>query len=146
MGGSATSIIGLSVLLLILFNNNRYNGAKDAGVMAMPPVMSKWDLVKDGAWSAAFLRGLYGGEPNDGIPASNRVGTIEVPSLFVCGGEDDAILCSRDYSKKSGEFVENADYEYFEVACGHDLLSCGKDDETEKVVLKLIEHVERNSE
>ena len=119
-----------------------YNGAKDAGVMAMPPIMSTTSLLKDGAWGAAFLRGIYGGEPDDGIPAVNRLGNVQVPSLFICGGDDDAILCSRDYAKKSGEFVENADYEYFEVKCGHDLLSCK---ESDQVMDKLLEHVQRYS-
>jgi len=123
-----------------------YNGALADSIMAFPAVKSQWDLIKDGAWSAAFLRGIFGGTPDGGLPGLNRLGVVGVNSLFVCGTEDESILCSRDYSKKTSDFVggEGVEYEYFEVKCGHDLLSCGNDEETNKVISKLIEHVEKN--
>ena len=78
----------------------------EAGVMAMPPLMSVTELLKKG--SSAFLRGVFGGEPNQGIPATNPSGNVDIPVLYVCGSEDGSILCNQPYALKTEEFFDGA--------------------------------------
>ena len=106
-----------------------YNGAYDAGVMASPPLMSAGDLFKHGAIATAGLRELFGGTPNAGHGASNRIGAVKMPTLFVCGKSDSSILCSKPYAKKTSEYCPGG-YTYLEVDCGHDVLSCTWSSET----------------
>ena len=120
-----------------------YNGAEDAGMFAMPALLSASDLLKDGAFSAAFLRSIFGGTPNEGHPAKEPVGNVNVPTLFICGNQDESILCTRDYSKKSSDFVVDSEYDYLEVECGHDLLSSSCK-EMDKIMEIVIDHVDKN--
>ena len=121
-----------------------YNGAVDAGVMAQPPLMSGGDLLKHGALATAGLRELFGGKPNDGAPATNRVKNTTMPTLFVCGTSDSSILCNKPYALKTSAFCSSR-YEYVAVDCGHDLLSCSKSEETAKVVAAVISHIKKGN-
>ena len=78
-----------------------YNGMMSAGASAMPPLMSASELWKHGAIESANLRILFGGTPNPGHGAANRLGNVTMPTLFVCGQNDTAILCSRPYALKT---------------------------------------------
>ena len=117
-----------------------YNGAYDAGVMASPPLMSAGDLFKHGAIGTAGLRELFGGTPNAGHGASNRIGAVKMPTLFVCGKSDSSILCSKPYAKKTSEYCPGG-YTYLEVDCGHDVLSCTWSSETKKVTDAIVAHI-----
>lgn len=102
-------------------------------------------LSKVGACTAmAALRALWGpgnGDvPKEGTPQKVSTGEIGVPTLFVCGSSDGALLCNRDYSKATGDYC-TAGYTYLEVDCGHDLLSCSKPAETQKVVDGILSHL-----
>jgi hypothetical protein len=117
----------------------RYNGAFDTGIVAMPPLMSATDIAKHGRVATAGLRVLFGGMPGPGAAATRPIGNVSVPSLFVCGTSDAAILCSRPYALKTREYC--ASYTYLSVDCGHDLLSCSKSAETAKVVSAIVAHI-----
>ena len=126
---------------------NRYNGAADAGVMAFPPLMSATSLLEHGTTTSiamASLRGIFGGTPNNGSPAAHPIGNVSVPSLYVCGKSDGAILCNREYAKaRTPNYIApGTAYTYIEVDCGHEVLSCSSKAETAKVVAAIIGHVE----
>merc|ERR1712173_527807 len=93
-----------------------YNGAMDTGIMAMPPLMSATDLLMHGSVAMSTLRGIFGGDANDGKAATNPIGKVSVPSLYVCGKSDSAILCDHDYSHKTSNFV-SGNYTYLTVDC-----------------------------
>lgn len=117
-----------------------YNGAKNDGILAFPPNFSWIYLAKAGMYSLAFLRIIFGGEPNKGIPASNPIGNVYIPSLFVCGSQDPSILCNRDYALKTKDYCKGG-YQYVEVDCAHELLACSVELETEKVVNAIVGHI-----
>ena len=118
-----------------------YNGAMNAGRMAIPPIMSAWQLTKHGAFATAALRELFGGDADEGHPQTRPVGKITMPTLYVCGNKDSAILCNRPYALKTSDYVPDGKYKYLEVDCGHDLLSCSDDAETKKVVDAIVRHL-----
>lgn len=101
-----------------------YNGAMDAGVMAMPPIMSAPELLKDGWGAMAALRLTWGGTPNQGHAAKTPTGDIVAPTLYVCGKHDSSILCNRPFALKTKDYVKS-DYTYLEVDCGHGVIGCG---------------------
>ncbi len=125
-----------------------YNGAMGAGVMAMPPLMSVSQILKasPSAFGAgvAALRGVWGGTPNPGHAGAHPVGDTPraVPVLFVCGADDSAILCNRSYALRTASMVRG-NYTNLAVAgCGHDLLSCPRAADTQKVVGAILLHLE----
>jgi len=109
-----------------------YNGAAEAGKMAMPRAFTASELFKEGQYAFAALRGVYGmpDEPN-GLPQTHKSGKIEIPTAFICGSSDTAILCDRPYAYNTKNFVTE-DYLHLVVDCGHDLMAC-KDEEQYKV-------------
>ena len=122
-----------------------YNGARDAGRMAIPRVMGAGELLAHGAFSAAALRGIFGGTPTArGTPEARPVGNVSVPSLFVCGKSDSAILCDRPYSLKTRDFC-TAGYKFLDVDCGHDLLACADKKVTATVTAAIVAHVKANA-
>lgn len=116
-----------------------YNGAMDAGIMSMPPLMSSDDLWEY-SYSAWFLRKMFGGEPDDGNAQPNPAGDVNVPALYVCGTEDPAILCNKPYALKSEQYCK-AGYTYVEVECEHNVLDCKSDAATQTVKDAIIAHV-----
>lgn len=117
-----------------------YNGAMDTGVMSHPPLMSVASLLAHGAVEMAGLRGVFGGKPNAGTAATVVTGNATMPVLYVCGISDPAILCNRPYALTTSEYCL-ANYTYAEADCGHDLLSCAIQSETDKVVTAIVNHV-----
>eukprot|EP00927_Polykrikos_kofoidii_P014868 TRINITY_DN16573_c0_g2_i1.p1 TRINITY_DN16573_c0_g2~~TRINITY_DN16573_c0_g2_i1.p1 ORF type:complete len:352 (+),score=62.52 TRINITY_DN16573_c0_g2_i1:69-1124(+) len=125
-----------------------YNGAMAAGYMASPPILSSLSMIGKGCFKAAGLRAAWGSGNGDakqnGIPQTTPVGEISVPSLFVCGSSDDALLCSRPYARASGNYT-SAGYTYVEVDCGHGLLSCHEPSQTQMVIDSIVQHVKSAS-
>ena len=124
-----------------------YSGALNSGYMAIPPIMSASDILKQGVTightGMAALRTLWGGTPNNGTAQLTPIGNVVgVPTLFVCGSQDQSLLCNRPYSLATKEYVRNATYEYLLVDCGHDLLQCEKQSETAKVVAGIVKHIQ----
>lgn len=117
-----------------------YNGAMDVGVLAMPPLFNYSVLEKNGYDAMAKLRWLYGGMPNSGIPQSAPTGKIAMPSLFVCGTSDPAILCDRPFALKTKDHC-SADYTHLAVDCGHSVLSCSNSSETQRVVDAVVQRI-----
>jgi pimeloyl-ACP methyl ester carboxylesterase len=116
-----------------------YNGAMDAGVMSMPPLMSSGELWKHGCYGMASLRLAWGGNPNEGYAAKTPTGNINVPAFYVCGKSDSTILCNRPYALKTKDYCK-AGYTYLEVDCGHDVLGCDH-----RVEDGILSHIEKAS-
>ena len=117
--------------------------------MAMPPLMSSGELIKEGNWGAAALRGIFGGTPSPGHGAAKPTGPVSQPVLYVCGRTDAAILCNRPYALATSHFCTNATaggYQYLEVDCGHDLLSCSDKSQTQKVIDAIVKRVQDSSD
>ena len=106
-----------------------YNGAKDAGNMAIPPAFTAWELLKEGNYKNAVLRIIFGmPKVINGIPQTKKTGMIDVPTLFVCGKNDEYILCNNEYALNTKNYI-TSDYRHLVVDCGHDLTSCGGDEQ-----------------
>ena len=127
-----------------------YNGAMELdGVMALPPLMSATQILAHGITpmhsAAASLRAVFGGTPNAGVAQRVSVGNVSaaIPTLYVCGTEDDAILCDRPFSHATARYVDG-NYTFLAVACGHDLLSCGalKQKVTQEVMDAVVAHLQ----
>ena len=114
-----------------------YNGAFDAGVMAMPPVFSAAFLLEHGAFAAAALREMFEMPEDGGAPQKTPTGAVAVDALYVCGTSDAAILCDDAYARATAAYVAG-DYRHLAVDCGHDLLACDDDAETAKVVAAVV--------
>jgi pimeloyl-ACP methyl ester carboxylesterase len=117
-----------------------YNGAMTTGTMAMPPLMSAAELVAYNATATAALREIFGGTPNPGHSASVKIGAITVPTLFVCGADDTALLCTRPYALETSKYCTGG-YRYLQVDCGHDLLSCSNKSATADVIAAIVANV-----
>jgi len=117
-----------------------------AGQLALPPLLSVKEIVKrlgPAAPAVAFFRTLFGGALNDGKAASNPIGDVSTPTLFVCGSQDDAILCSEPWSLKTEGYCKGG-YQYLEVECDHDVLNCTSPRQTRMVTRGIIAHIEQN--
>lgn len=122
-----------------------YNGARDAGRMAIPRIMGAGELLSRGAFAAAALRAVFGGTPQArGEPAARPVGNVSVPSLYVCGTGDSAILCDKPYALKTKDYCTGG-YRFLAVDCGHELLACASGASTAKVKAAVLAHVKAAS-
>lgn len=121
-----------------------YNGVMAAGVLAMPPIFSASDLLfKKGSPMMAILRAMFSGCKEcrarpEGWAATNPVGNVTVPALYVCGKSDGPILCNRPYALKTRDYCAGK-YEYLEVDCGHDVIQCKDSDKVTKAILRNME-------
>lgn len=64
--------------------------------------------------------------PRPGIAQETAVGSVEIPTLFVCGVNDPYTLCTRT---DTASYV-SARYQYAEFDCGHDILKDDCDNDT----------------
>lgn len=103
-----------------------YNGMIDYGVMALPPKLSKEELVEFGFTDMAELRDVFSPQLNDIMgpkPQSKSLGLISVPTLFACGHEDERILCNNETTGKTDHMIStNSTLEIVDT-CGSDLIS-----------------------
>ena len=124
-----------------------YNGAMNSGIMAMVPIMTASQILSHGVSHAAIatLRTMWGGTANNGTRATHPIGNItNLPTLYICGSKDPAILCNRSYALKTKNYIVNGTYTNVVVDCGHDLLTCTKTTETSKVVASIVAHLQKN--
>eukprot|EP01063_Lacrimia_lanifica_P029473 TRINITY_DN4506_c0_g1_i1.p1 TRINITY_DN4506_c0_g1~~TRINITY_DN4506_c0_g1_i1.p1 ORF type:complete len:352 (+),score=134.50 TRINITY_DN4506_c0_g1_i1:55-1110(+) len=126
-----------------------YNGAVNAGWMALPPLFSAKDLLlKYHNPVMSGLRAMYSGgdlakKHPEGVPATRHVGAVTIPTLFVCGSKDPALLCTKPYSLHTKDYV-SASYTYLEVDCPHDVTTVAKDcakGEVAKVRAAILDHI-----
>jgi len=72
-------------------------------------------------------------------PSAGSIGSIEIPTIFVCGTNDPAILCNSSYvTNVPNGLLPN--YEHVNFACGHDFFlegNCNTMDESFKVMEKI---------
>jgi pimeloyl-ACP methyl ester carboxylesterase len=130
-----------------------YNGATDAGYFPLPPTFSVEELlVKYHNPSMSALRAIFPGSAAakahpQGIGANITVANVSMPTLFVCGETDSAILCTRPYSRKTSQYCSGA-YQYLQVQCGHDVLAksggdgCKTVAEVDKVNGAILAHIQ----
>lgn len=124
-----------------------YNGAYEVGVMAMPPLMSTWQIITaSGDGAMASLRTLYGGEPDDGRPAKVASGDLTMPTLYICGKDDAAILCNTPVALTTKDYCKGG-YTYLETNCGHEPLNCGflKGKATQQSIDAIVNHIKASS-
>ncbi|KAL3917718.1 MAG: hypothetical protein SGILL_004583 [Bacillariaceae sp.] len=124
-----------------------YNGSL-AKHFSMPRVVSDEEVqgFEDmyGFQAAFFLKSSRAAIPMEEracipIDEENRVGTIAVPTLFICGLNDFALLCNDDYvTDFPPELLP--DYEHANFECGHDFFlegNCNNLDESQAVMDKI---------
>jgi len=117
-----------------------YNGAMNVGVLSMPPLMSASELNSRGWTAMAALRLLWGGTPNKGYAGKFPTGDMIMPTLFVCGKKDSAILCDHPFALKTKDHCKGG-YTYLEVDAGHTVTG-NTDGQVEGAILKHIESVQ----
>merc|ERR1711972_258348 len=101
-----------------------YNGSV-AVRWARPPVVSDALVAKyHYERFVAAVRKAIPLPPDEGSPAKEKVGSIHIPTLFVCGEKDPYLLCARPYALRTADYVKSS-YRYVKADCGHDLLSVG---------------------
>lgn len=128
-----------------------YNGSL-AKHFSMPRVVSDAEVeaYEDtyGMVAAFFIKASRLAIPMEERPCipieeERRVGTIEVPTLFVCGLNDFALLCNHDYvTNFPPELLPN--YEHANFECGHDFFlegNCNSMDESQAVMDKITSFV-----
>eukprot|EP00928_Gymnodinium_smaydae_P066361 TRINITY_DN4937_c0_g2_i2.p1 TRINITY_DN4937_c0_g2~~TRINITY_DN4937_c0_g2_i2.p1 ORF type:complete len:377 (-),score=32.22 TRINITY_DN4937_c0_g2_i2:176-1246(-) len=119
-----------------------YNGALDVGVLALPPLLDRKALGKNGRKLMKTLRWLRGGRGNDGKPQKVATGNVSMPTLYVCGAKDRAILCNKDWALKTKDYVPESKYTYLQVDCGHDPAKKKKCSESHIVADAVVKHIQ----
>lgn len=102
-----------------------------ADYFARPPYLPNRDLRRAGVTGifplavrrAVDLSGVYP-EDDEGEGAKMDAGLVDVPSMFICGSKDMALLCDRDYALRTSEYV-TGNYTYLRESCGHNLMTTG---------------------
>lgn len=118
-----------------------YNGAiLGAGALAGAPFMTAGELLLKGDLKMAALRTTWGGKDDGPHHQTSPTGPVSMPVLYVCGSSDDSILCNKPYALKTKDYCP-AGYSFLEVNCGHGLLSCNDQTETQKVVDAIVNHL-----
>lgn len=78
---------------------------------------------------------------DDGAAAQSSLDvTVRVRTLFVCGTDDEYLLCGRAYAAKQKQFVA-ADLATLNVACGHNLVDEAQCPAATQVHKALTEHI-----
>lgn len=126
-----------------------YNGASDdggAGILATVPTFTTTELFKMGAYGIAVMRAAYGGESSPGQAQTRQIGRIDgLPTMFVCGVDDAFILCTHEYASNTADYCD--DYRQLNVEkCGHDLLACGDDAATKRVIDGIVGFIDEANE
>lgn len=133
---------------LLWWYNGVFNDGKDAK-LAMPPVMQVKEIEATdypGKQSAMYVRSLFPGMSGKGFPATEKVGKIAAPTLFICGTEDMAIPCSLSQYRAAYARTNyfSGSYKQLKVVCGHNTTACSDNRETEKVLEAVLQHLDDN--
>jgi len=122
-----------------------YNGAIDAGAMAVAPLMpfersiaSKIDIPFD------MVRQMTP-YPLDGVPQTVKVGVVrDFPVFFACGSEDTCDLCEPRVVSQTASMVASA-FTSVINECGHALIDpakCPDQEERQKVINGIVANIE----
>jgi pimeloyl-ACP methyl ester carboxylesterase len=122
-----------------------YNGAFDAGVLAVPPLISANKMAAENPAMASIITGFEWQvserqRPHKGRWQTNMTGSVNVPVLYIAGKADDTILGTHGFAKRTERYCF-AGYTYLELNCGHDIPFNVKDREGQKVVKHILEHL-----
>ena len=99
-----------------------YNGAIDAGSMALAPLMPFGPVAKSLGVPEDAVKNLTQ-YPIAGVAQTVRVGRVtELPVLYACGALDSADLCKQAFADESRALIANFSYTRL-GACGHDILA-----------------------
>jgi len=125
-----------------------YNGIFEGSAKAsMPPDFDLETLLNSTSpgknWAIAIRR-----ENPDmkgtGIDQVDPTGDINVPTLYVSGSKDTALLCGAEWALKTRDYCK-AGYQFLEVDCGHSLTGCEDAAETKKVHDGVLAHLEKHT-
>ena len=115
-----------------------YNGSL-AKHFAMPRVVSDEEVMvfaeESVPGAAQFVQGTRAAIPMEERPCilveNDPVGAITVPTLFICGLQDTALLCNNSFATDvSSDLLPN--YEHVNYQCGHDFFLEGQCDSMEE--------------
>lgn len=78
---------------------------------------------------------------------SSELGPVRVPTLFLCGSDDEFLLCTQEWAKDPSYYADRFDYEAF--PCGHDLMragpnACDADDTVRAIFASIDRHLQTN--
>jgi len=124
-----------------------YNGILEGSAkMSMPPDFDLHTIIHSSSpgkgWATA-IRALHPDLKGQGIAQEVPAGNINVPTLYVCGSKDTALLCGADWALKTEDCCK-AGYQYLEVECGHWLTACDDAAETKKVHDGILAHLAKH--
>ncbi|CAB9496528.1 Alpha beta hydrolase [Seminavis robusta] len=126
-----------------------YNGSFPT-YFSLPRVVSDDEVetykAEKGPEATFFLertRSAIAMEERPCVPVEDKIGAIEIPTLFICGLEDTSLLCNRPYATDFPvDFLP--DYEHANFQCGHDFFlegNCVTMEESQAVMDKITSFV-----
>jgi pimeloyl-ACP methyl ester carboxylesterase len=121
-----------------------YNGAVADGVLSIPDSVGA-DKLKafesNGGLPLATMRKIWGGADATARKATKQIGTISIPTLYICGGNDPSVSCYEPYALKTKNYV-SAEYTYVETKCGHGVFyGCKGAEGEEKAINAIVAHI-----
>eukprot|EP00656_Telonema_subtile_P007384 TRINITY_DN1346_c0_g1_i2.p1 TRINITY_DN1346_c0_g1~~TRINITY_DN1346_c0_g1_i2.p1 ORF type:complete len:291 (-),score=72.03 TRINITY_DN1346_c0_g1_i2:237-1109(-) len=118
-----------------------YNGAIDAGAMALAPLMTFGSIAKQIGIPSDVVKKLTQ-YPLTGVAQSVKVGQVsEFPVLYSCGTKDGSDLCKSAFGDESGKLISK--FTYLQLpGCGHDVLGCSDATQLEKLHDAIVANVQ----
>jgi hypothetical protein len=96
--------------------------------LARPPYVDDETIQR---YNAPLVMGVRAAIPLDEVYGDNDegetgtpLGTVGIPTLFVCGSRDSYLLCENEYALRTSDFV-TGQYSYLSEPCGHNLMTVG---------------------
>lgn len=121
-----------------------YNGAIDAGAMALAPLMPFEHSIASAVHIPFDMVKQLTPYPLSGVPQTVKVGTIkEFPVFFACGSKDTSDLCEERVVQQTAEMVASP-FTSVINACGHALIDprrCPDASERQKVIDGILANV-----
>jgi len=122
-----------------------YNGAVDAGAMAMAPLMDFGKSIASKVNISYDMVEKLTTYPLTGVPQTVKVGVIsKFPVFFACGNKDTCDLCTNTVVEQTKSMVESS-FTSTITNCGHKLLTkskCPQQLERQKVIDGIIANVQ----
>eukprot|EP00040_Diaphanoeca_grandis_P007965 m.43155 g.43155 ORF g.43155 m.43155 type:complete len:387 (-) comp19309_c1_seq1:28-1188(-) len=121
-----------------------YNGAIDAGAMALAPMMPYGSIAKRLGIPESVVGNLTQ-YALSGVAQTVKVGNVtEFPVLYACGANDSSDLCKQIFGDESGKLISK--YTYLRLdSCGHDVLGCSDTNDREKLEQAIIANIQSAS-
>ena len=121
-----------------------YNGAIDAGAMALAPLMPFGSSIASKVNIPYEMVKTLTQYPLKGVPQTVKVGDVsDFPFFFACGSKDTCDLCTKKVVQQTAAMVKS-DFTSAINACGHKLISpekCPNAAERDKVIGGIIANI-----